>query len=55
MDRKLFAFVLSLSSRDLKASLDSELEAMEREGLLRELRRKFGVERDADWPLKIRP
>jgi ABC-type amino acid transport substrate-binding protein len=48
-----YALVLSLSSLDLKVSLDSTLEAMEREGLLRELRKKFGVERDADWPVKI--
>ncbi len=48
-----YAFVLSLSSRDLKISLDSALAAIEREGLLGELRKKFGVERDADWPVKI--
>jgi ABC-type amino acid transport substrate-binding protein len=49
-----YAFVLSLAARDLKAALDSALEAIEREGLLEELRKRFGVERDADWPVRIR-
>jgi ABC-type amino acid transport substrate-binding protein len=48
-----YAFVLALAARDLKVSLDSALEAIEREGLLEELRRKFGVERDSDWPVRI--
>ena len=48
-----YAFVLSLGACDLKVSLDSALESLEREGLLDELRKKFGVDRDADWPVKI--
>ena len=48
-----YAFVLSLAASDLKVSLDSALEALEREGLLDELRKRFGVARDADWPVAI--
>jgi ABC-type amino acid transport substrate-binding protein len=50
-----YAFVLSLDSRDLKEAFDTALEALEREGRLEELRKEFGVERDEDWPVKIRP
>ncbi|MGH9389686.1 MAG: hypothetical protein ACRD1Z_08735 [Vicinamibacteria bacterium] len=47
--------MLSLTSEDLKAAFNSALEALEREGRLEELRKEFGVERDQDWPVKIRP
>ena len=48
-----YAFVLSLADDELKAAFDSALEALEREGRIEELRKKFGVARDADWPVKI--
>ncbi len=48
-----YAFVLSLKSHDLKTAFDSALEALEREGRLEELRKKFGVERDKAWPVTI--
>ena len=50
-----YAFVLSLDSSDLKDAFDTAIEALEREGRLEELRKEFGVERDEDWPVKIRP
>jgi cystine transport system substrate-binding protein len=48
-----YAFVLALAGGELKSALDSALEAIERKGLLEDLRKKFGVERDEDWPVKI--
>jgi ABC-type amino acid transport substrate-binding protein len=48
-----YAFVLPLASRDLKAALDSALDALERDGRIEELRKKFGVERGSDWPVAI--
>ncbi len=50
-----YAFVLSLTSTDLKAAFDSSLAALEEGGRLEELRKKFGVERDEDWPVKLAP
>lgn len=48
-----YAFVLSLESDELAAAFDSALEALEREGRVDELLRKFAVERDPDWPVNI--
>jgi ABC-type amino acid transport substrate-binding protein len=48
-----YAFVLSKTNSELRDAIDGALEDLEREGRLEELRRQFGVERDAAWPVKI--
>ena len=51
-----YGFVLPLGRDDVKRRLDVALEALEREGAVRALRLRFGVERDAGWPIeKFRP
>jgi ABC-type amino acid transport substrate-binding protein len=49
---ELYAFVLPRGRDDLKLKLDRALEELEREGRLRALRVRFGVERDATWPVQ---
>jgi ABC-type amino acid transport substrate-binding protein len=48
-----YAFVLSRKNEELRSAIDGALEDLERDGRLVELRKKFGVERDPDWPVKI--
>jgi ABC-type amino acid transport substrate-binding protein len=48
-----YAFVLSRENTELKDAFDRALDALEREGRLEELRGKFGLERDSDWPVDI--
>jgi ABC-type amino acid transport substrate-binding protein len=50
--KERYAFVLSRASEDLKEAFDAAIDALEREGRLEELKKKFGVERDDDWPVK---
>ncbi len=47
-----YAFVLSKDRKDWKARLDAALEELEREGRVQELRDRFGVGRDEDWPIQ---
>ena len=48
-----YAFVLSRKNEELRSAIDGALEDLEHDGRLEELRKKFGVERGADWPVKI--
>ncbi|MGH9318847.1 MAG: ABC transporter substrate-binding protein [Vicinamibacteria bacterium] len=48
-----YAFVLPAGRDDLKLALDRALEELEREGGVRELRTRFGVERDEEWPVEM--
>lgn len=50
---ELYAFVLPRGRDDLKLRLDRALEELEREGGLRALRIRFGVERDETWPVQL--
>ena len=50
--RELYAFVLPRGRDDLKRGLDRALEALERDGGVRALRVRFGVERDESWPVE---
>jgi ABC-type amino acid transport substrate-binding protein len=48
-----YAFVFSQKNAELKSAFDGALEALERDGRIGALRKEFGVERDAEWPVKI--
>ena len=48
-----YAFVLPPGKTDWKAALDRSLESLEREGRVRTLRARFGMERGEDWPVKV--
>lgn len=48
-----YAFVLPKERADLKEKLDRALATLEKVGMVRELRKRFGVERDVDWPVAI--
>lgn len=47
-----YAFVLPRGRDDLKLKLDHALEELEREGAVRALRIRFGLERDETWPVQ---
>ena len=51
--RERYAFVLARDSYALKAQLDRALAALEAEGEVAALRARFGVERDAQWPVQM--
>jgi hypothetical protein len=51
--RERYAFVLALDRHALKAQLDQALATLEAEGEVAALRARFGVERDAEWPVQI--
>ncbi len=46
-----YGFVIAAGRERLKAELDRSLAELERSGRIAELRKRFGVERDADWPV----
>ena len=46
-----YAFVLAGGRYDLKRVLNDALAALQADGTVADLRRRFGVERDADWPV----
>ena len=46
-----YGFVIAAGREKLKAELDRSLAELERSGRVAELRKRFGVERDADWPV----
>ncbi|TDI47929.1 MAG: amino acid ABC transporter substrate-binding protein [Acidobacteria bacterium] len=48
-----YAFVLARDRHALKAQLDQALATLEAEGEVAALRARFGVERDAEWPVQI--
>jgi len=51
--RERYAFVLARDRHALKAQLDQALATLEAEGEVAALRARFGVERDAEWPVQI--
>ena len=51
--RERYAFVLARDSYALKTQLDRALAALEAEGEVAALRARFGVERDAQWPVQM--
>lgn len=48
-----YAFVLDLGREDLKRRLDDALASLRADGSVAALRARFGVERDAEWPVVI--
>ena len=48
-----YAFVFALDRDDLKRRLDESLHALEKEGVVTGLRRRFGLERDETWPVRL--
>jgi ABC-type amino acid transport substrate-binding protein len=50
---ELYAFVLAQGRDDLKLTLDRALEKLERDGGLKALAVRFGLERDETWPVQV--
>jgi ABC-type amino acid transport substrate-binding protein len=48
-----YAFVLASGRDEIVRALDRALSELEREGAIRELEARFGVARDADWPVRV--
>jgi ABC-type amino acid transport substrate-binding protein len=48
-----YAFVLAAGRDDLAARLNEALRALEDEGVVAGLRARFGVDRDAAWPVRL--
>lgn len=46
-----YGFVIAPGREELKSRLDRSLAQLEKSGRVAELRRRFGVERDGDWPV----
>jgi ABC-type amino acid transport substrate-binding protein len=51
--RERYAFVLARGQEEIRRKLDRALAELEREGEIGELRARFGVERDARWPVRM--
>ncbi|MEM9316673.1 MAG: ABC transporter substrate-binding protein [Pseudomonadota bacterium] len=49
-----YGFVFAPHDRDLKRAFDDALAAMRLDGSLRDLRKRFGLDRDTDWPITFR-
>jgi ABC-type amino acid transport substrate-binding protein len=50
-----YAFVLAAERADLVQRLDGALADLERKGHVAALRARFGLDRDADWPVRLPP
>ncbi len=48
-----YAFVLAAGQGDLKHRLDASLRALEKEGVVTELRGRFGLDRGETWPVRL--
>lgn len=47
-----YGFVMGSSRDALKHRLDASLEALEESGVVADLRERFGLDRDAEWPVQ---
>lgn len=50
-----YGFVMGTDREELKPRLDVSLAALREAGLVADLRERFGLERDSEWPVRCRP
>lgn len=50
-----YGFVMESARDELQRRLDASLAELRESGLVADLRKRFGLERDAEWPVRCRP